>query len=1290
MASTADAGRLPSAWLQGPTRTRRRRRLGATGERAPAPASRTTCARASPPSRAQVTATCRRRATPRTARPPRIAPARTTRLVSRSNAKPRWNPGGGPDFRAGPPAATSIDIARRVRAPSPPSRPSYCTAGSRTAATPRGTPPSSPASSPARARCSMASPRRDGADAAHFASTPGAALTSPADDRAFFHGGYKVWDGGNDFADADDLAVFDAAAIGVGVRGRGVRRRRKSMAFGPSAAGVVVEKIASKSAPPSRPAMLVEVDDGHCGPAAGTSTLRGGRPDRAGRREAARAGGVRRAGRVGRAPGLRPRRPHRSTTASGARSSTRRAEKGAPAQAAVRLARGDPRRARDTRAPYALARSGASPVVTDDNVMFIFGGFVVEGRLGFTTASSRLRAGPELPSFSALHSPLQLAPVRQQATAVLDAQNRMWVWEPPPSGTTPAGPPPTPARRRTRRPLRPAPPLLVAASRSCFAAVRRRRCALGDQDGVMYVIGGEDYHSKRFLRRARAGPRDAHLEPARDRRLRGRRAHSPPPSASAWRTAPRSRGCSGGTPASRSRAAPAPQRQARDGASGPRRARRMLRGGGRRRNGPAVYDELFAAMLGTRSVVGDARDRGGGRRATRRPRSAPAAARPARILGDLGSGLLVESRGMWEHLLADVPDVGGCWSSRRTTTARSRAPRRQAFRHEKPRGRGGQRGAHAAAKDATALCSKPSRGGHQLRSGLKPRLSSRARARSRGTSGRWAPRPPSRRRRSSETFEEALDDLLDDFPSGAKKKKGRAAADARRRRLSRAATTKEGAPPRARRSSERRADETLDDVPRGAKPSKKGGGGREKKAVVARGLRRRSLPPRRRRRRRARRVWRAGARRAARPAAAARAGGPCRRRGRGAEDSRPIDPRSSPPARTARTRAVEHDKREGSAAASRLGAVSGRLAERRRRRARAPGLPFPSPSTTPGASRAFARRWATRGMTSPRRRAPATPETPETPEAAERRLRRCVAVVVGDCRGRHDARRRADQRSFSRRSARRTAVGRRLGDAGSLDPTDPDSEDYVAQMGSSPADTRKLWAQFARTLEKRRSGEGQRARRRRRRGSARRAPVTRARRPRPRLRGGLAAVDARGRARRRRPRRARLRRRRGGDTTSRRRWARASAAGGRPRGRSARACLGVASPRRCSRVLGGATSLATVGVFGMSKLATRLQRPSAKTLPRAARRTSARGCRCRTFECFRGRDVALALPSTPSRTSTAGVAIGGGGAVVLVHRGRGQPSTLWWTCQLRAARGPAHHRVYGPPPRLWSRPSRPA
>jgi hypothetical protein len=213
----------------------------------------------------------------------------------------------------------------------------------------------------------------------------------------------------------------------------------------------------------------------------------------------------------------------------------------------------------------------------------------------------------------------------------------------------------------------------------------------------------------------------------------------------------------------------------------------------------------------------------------------------------------------------------------------------------------------------------------------------------------------------------------------------------------------------------------------------------------------------------------------------------------------------------------------------------------------------------------------------------------------------------------------------------------RLGDVGSLDPTDPDSEDYVAQMGSSPADTRKLWAQFKAHLEKFETAKDARA------GAgagARAAPGLGAEGPRNAREASefRAFAEARGR------RRARTREDVDGHD------ARVSAAaaeatrelveaslGARERlgdaraGNKSRAPSSLSQSSAVLRVLGGAAVLATVGVFGMSKLATRLRLEHAAAL-------GTKDERARLMvpdpECFRGATPLAPRESPKTTTAT--------------------------------------------------------
>ena len=210
----------------------------------------------------------------------------------------------------------------------------------------------------------------------------------------------------------------------------------------------------------------------------------------------------------------------------------------------------------------------------------------------------------------------------------------------------------------------------------------------------------------------------------------------------------------------------------------------------------------------------------------------------------------------------------------------------------------------------------------------------------------------------------------------------------------------------------------------------------------------------------------------------------------------------------------------------------------------------------------------------------------------------------------------------------------RLGDAGSLDPTDPDSEDYVAQMGSSPADTRKLWAQFKAHLEKFETAKDARAG-----GGA--APGLGAEGPRNAREASefRAFAEARGGE-------ARARTREDVDGHDARVSAAAAEAtrelveaslGARERRGDARAvdnsrALSSASQSSAVlRVLGGAAVLATVGVFGMSKLATRLRLEHAAALGTKDERAR---LSVPDPECFRGATPLAPRESPKTTTAT--------------------------------------------------------
>jgi hypothetical protein len=302
---------------------------------------------------------------------------------------------------------------------------------------------------------------------------------------------------------------------------------------------------------------------------------------------------------------------------------------------------------------------------------------------------------------------------------------------------------------------------------------------------------------------------------------------------------------------------------------------------------------------------------------------------------------------------------------------------------------------------------------------------------------------------------------------------------------------------------------------------------------------------------------------ARRDAAAVRAGGTVKSR---FVDSDPIDPRSvAASADRSYREIVEDDKREAAArvrAAAReswLGAssesdpvafdASGRVTKTKTK------------TKTRAASLGDARDYVAAEADEPE-----TPETPETARDDASDLTGSEIVVDATTLGLGEDLDAGDASGLLDAVAGSALA--RLGDA-PLDPTDPDSEDYVAQMGSSPEDTRKLWAQFKAHLAKFEEAKDARARA---------SPS-----------GGVRAFSEEIR-----------------DAEEDVHDARVSAAAAEKTRELVEASLGAretAARRRgvgessaVLRVLGGAAVLATAGVFGMSKLATRLRLEHAAAL----------------------------------------------------------------------------------------------
>ena len=284
-----------------------------------------------------------------------------------------------------------------------------------------------------------------------------------------------------------------------------------------------------------------------------------------------------------------------------------------------------------------LWRARAPPRwVSPDNVMFVHGGFVVEGRLGFNVGEL---LALDLNTFEFFYPKTSGDPPvrRNKHTAVIDDHKRMWVWGGSvwdhtggsatyASTATHVADVSDPSRVTwTRVETKGLPP----SQRRMHSAVHR--------DGVMYIIGGEDYPPNSSCRTFT--------------RWTWRR----------WRGVnPPSRGTRGAVAFARA--------AARVRVGDPARA---LAGCGEGESAPATTGELqpksdklvtaleetsaamgrpFAAAMGKRSEDGDAD-------AVR----AGWVPRPARGASDArpGVGLLVESRAMWElHLLARVAGEG--------------------------------------------------------------------------------------------------------------------------------------------------------------------------------------------------------------------------------------------------------------------------------------------------------------------------------------------------------------------------------------------------------------------------------------------------------------------------------------------------------------------------------------------------------------------------------------------------------------------------------------------------------
>ena len=145
-----------------------------------------------------------------------------------------------------------------------------------------------------------------------------------------------------------------------------------------------------------------------------------------------------------------------------------------------------------------LAVEGGTAVVTSDNVMYMFGGFVVEGRLGFNVGEL---LACNLNTFEFFYPKVSgdLPVRRNKHTAVLDDQNRMWVWggsvwDHTGGSATYASTALYVADLSNRKHVK-----WTKVETQGLPPSQRRLHAAALRDGVMYIIGGEDYSSKSYL-----------------------------------------------------------------------------------------------------------------------------------------------------------------------------------------------------------------------------------------------------------------------------------------------------------------------------------------------------------------------------------------------------------------------------------------------------------------------------------------------------------------------------------------------------------------------------------------------------------------------------------------------------------------------------------------------------------------------------------------------------------------------------------------------------------------------
>ena len=147
---------------------------------------------------------------------------------------------------------------------------------------------------------------------------------------------------------------------------------------------------------------------------------------------------------------------------------------------------------------FPLARSGATAVVTDDNVMYLFGGFVVEGRLGFNVGEL-LAFDLETREFFYPKVTGDLPVRRNKHTSVVDDKKRMWVWGGSVWDHTGGSSAYASTATHYADLSDPRHVKWTKVDTKGFPPSQRRLHAAVHKNGVMYIIGGEDYKSKEFL-----------------------------------------------------------------------------------------------------------------------------------------------------------------------------------------------------------------------------------------------------------------------------------------------------------------------------------------------------------------------------------------------------------------------------------------------------------------------------------------------------------------------------------------------------------------------------------------------------------------------------------------------------------------------------------------------------------------------------------------------------------------------------------------------------------------------